>query len=68
VKSSVATLGAILVLSLAAWSFFYIAMPASPLTEGETALIVGASAAAVLLVRRLWLRVRKPRESNAPPP
>jgi hypothetical protein len=43
-------------------------MPASPLTAGETALIVGASAAVVLLVRRLWLRVRKPRGSDAPSP
>jgi hypothetical protein len=68
VKSSVTTLAAVLVVSLAVWSFFYVAMPASPLTAGETAIIVGASAAVVLLVRRLWLRVRTRTGSDAPPP
>jgi hypothetical protein len=68
VRTSVATLGAILVVSLAAWSFFYVSTPASPLTAGETAIVVGVSAGVVLLVRQVWLRVRKSRGADAPPP
>jgi hypothetical protein len=59
VKTSGGTLAAIVALSLGVWLFFYLS-PGAPLTGPETAVVVGACAGAVLLVRWLWGRRRRP--------
>ena len=56
-SGSVATLAAILVLSLAVWTFFYVS-PGAPLDAAETAVVVGVCAAAVIAARWVWQRVR----------
>lgn len=56
-SGSAVTLGAILVLSLAVWAFFYIS-PGAPLGASETAVVVGVCAVAVLAARWVWQRVR----------
>ncbi len=56
-SGSVATLAAILVLSLAVWAFFYLS-PGAPLDASETAVVVGVCAAAVIAARWVWQRVR----------
>jgi len=58
-KASAATVGAIVVLSLAVWVFFYFLTPATPLTPPETMVVVGACAAAVLSGK--WIATRRRR-------
>jgi hypothetical protein len=57
VKRWSTTVGAAAVVALAVWALFYLLMPQAPLTAGETVVLVGAAAGAVLLVRALggWL-------------
>jgi hypothetical protein len=64
-KGSPATLAVILVLSLGVWTYFYLS-PGAPLNAAETAVVVGACAGAVLLVRWAWGRLRKTRGSDGP--
>jgi hypothetical protein len=56
-KTSAGTLVAILVLSLAVWTFFYLS-PGAPLNASETAVVVGLCAGVVLVTRFLWARRR----------
>ena len=62
-KASAGTLAAILVLSLAVWTYFYLS-PGAPLNGSETAVVVGVCAGAVLLARFIWGRFRKARGSD----
>ena len=59
-KSSIATLAAVLILSLGVWALFYVLTPDAPLTPSETAVVVGASAVVVLAIRWIWSWLRKP--------
>jgi hypothetical protein len=63
VKPPVGTLAVILVLSLAVWMYFYLS-PGAPLNASETAVVVGACAGAVFLVRFIWSRFRGTREGD----
>ena len=55
---------AIFVASLAIWSTYY-SLYGEPLSQAETAVVVGACALAVLLVSRALTRVRKWRNASA---
>jgi len=63
-RRSVGVLMAILVLSLAAWTFFYLVTP-DPLTSPETVVVVGISAGIVYLSRWVWGLLRRLRGGNA---
>jgi hypothetical protein len=63
-RSSVSTLIAILVLSVAGWVAFY--MMSQPLPAEDTAVLVGASALVVVAARFLWLRRGSRGASGAP--
>ena len=63
-KSSIATLAAVVILSLAVWALFYVLMPDAPLAPPETAVVVGACAVVVFGIRWIWSRLRKPPEGN----
>jgi hypothetical protein len=56
VKATAGTLAAVLALSLAVWTAFFLLMPQSPLTPQETLVVVGVCGAAVLGAR--WIRAR----------
>ncbi len=61
------TVAAILVVSLAAWTLFYLATPEAPPTPGESAVVVGVVTVAVLLVRAVadrLLRRGRPHEEK----
>lgn len=62
---SAGTLAAILVLSLAVWTFFYLS-PGASLNASETAVVVGVCAGAVLVARWAWSRLRGSRGGNGP--
>jgi hypothetical protein len=64
VKASAGTLAAILVLSLAVWTFFYLS-PGAPLDGAETTVVVGVCAGVVLLARWVWARLRGSRRGDA---
>lgn len=59
-NTSGVTLGIILALSLAVWTYFYVS-PGAPLNASETAVVVGVCAAVVYIVRWLWMRLVGPR-------
>lgn len=61
-KISLFLLLAVLGLSLITWWYFY--QSGNPLESSETSLIVGFYLATVLLVRQLWVRIRKPGSKN----
>jgi hypothetical protein len=63
VSGSVGTLAAILALSLAVWTFFYLG-PGAPLNASETSVVVGVCAVAVLGARWVWGRLRGSRGGN----
>lgn len=63
-KSSLATAIAIVIISLAAWVFFY--LTTGPLTAPETTVVVGFCAATVISAKWLWTRLRKPAKENRP--
>jgi hypothetical protein len=58
------TVAAILVVSLLAWSLFYLATPGVPLTAAETAVIVGVATGVVLLARAVAGRLLKRRGAD----
>jgi hypothetical protein len=58
-KTSLATVLVTIALALAAWMFFYVTTPGTPLTLPETLVIVGTCAPVVLLGKFLWARLRK---------
>lgn len=60
-KGSIGALAAIVVLSLASWTFFWVLTPDTPLTAPEMAVVVGACAAAVFGGKWIWSRLRRPR-------
>lgn len=64
-KASAITLGIILALSLAVWTFFYLS-PGAPLNGSETAVVVGVCAGVVYLGRWIWGRIRKVRGGDEP--
>jgi hypothetical protein len=53
---------AVLVLSLAAWAFFYLA--GVPLGAAETTVVVGVVALLVVLISLAMRRIRKPAEAR----
>jgi hypothetical protein len=53
-----------IVLSLAAWVFFYVLAPGTPLTPAETLVVVGLCAGVVLLAKWIWSFLRRPRQNN----
>lgn len=63
-KTTLGTIVAILLFSLAAWVFFY--LTSGPLTAGETTVVVGFVAIAVSSFKWLWSRIRKPHKENRP--
>lgn len=63
-KSSVGALAAVIVLSLAMWTFFYVYTPDTPLGPSETAVVVGTCVVVVFGTRWIWSRLRKPRGGN----
>jgi hypothetical protein len=65
VKAGAATLVAILAVSLAVWAGFYAMTPDTPLTGGETLVVVGVCAALVIGVRLVWSRLRGSRGTDA---
>jgi hypothetical protein len=67
-KATASTLAWAMVLSLIVWTTFYGLTPGVPLTEGETATVVGACGGAVLLARWALNRYREKRERNAAQP
>jgi hypothetical protein len=64
VKSSIGTLAAVVILSLAVWAMFYVLTPDAPLAPPETAVVVGASAVVVLGIRWIWSWLHKPPGGN----
>jgi hypothetical protein len=60
-KATAGTLAAIVVLSLAVWTAFFLFMPQAPLTSQETLLVVGVVGVAVFGVRwvRAWFQGRR---------
>jgi hypothetical protein len=65
VKAGAATLVAILAVSLAVWAGFYAMTPGTPLTGGETLVVVGVCAGLVIGVRWAWNRLRGSRGTDA---
>jgi hypothetical protein len=63
-RRQVGVLLAILVLSLLAWTYFYVATP-DPLTSSETIVVVGISAGVVYLSRWVWEFLRRWRGGDA---
>ena len=63
-KSSIGALAAVVILSLAMWTFFYVLTPDTPLGPSETAVVVGACVVVVFGAKRIWSRLRKPRGGN----
>jgi hypothetical protein len=56
VKASLGTVVSIGALSLVVWTVVYVYNPSTPLTQGETVIVVGVCAALVLGVQ--WIRSR----------
>ena len=65
-KASLGTLGAIGALSLVLWTVVYIYNPSTPLTQGETVIVVGVSAALVLGLQWILSRVTGKRSGDEP--
>jgi hypothetical protein len=60
-KATAGTLAAIVALSLAVWTAYFLFMPQAPLTSQETLVVVGVVGVAVFGVRwvRAWFRGRR---------
>jgi len=65
-KASIGTLVAIGALSLVVWTVVYIYNPSTPLTQGETVIVVGVSAALVLGIQWIVSRVTGKGSSDEP--
>jgi hypothetical protein len=65
-KASVGTLVAIGALSLVVWTVVYIFNPSTPLTQGETVIVVGACGALVLGLKWIVSSLSKTRKSDEP--
>ncbi len=65
-KASIGTLVAIGALSLVVWTVVYIYNPSTPLTQGETVIVVGVSAALVLGLQWIVSRVTGKGSSDEP--
>ena len=65
-KASLGTVVAIGALSLVVWTVVYIYNPSTPLTQGETVIVVGVSAALVLGVQWILSRFGGKRSSDEP--
>jgi hypothetical protein len=67
-KTTAGVLAAIVALSLAVWTAFFLFMPQSPLTSQETLVVVGVCGVAVFGVRRVlaWLRGRQDATDSRP--
>jgi hypothetical protein len=66
VKASLGTVVVIGALSLLVWTVVYIYNPSTPLTQGETVIVVGVCAALVLGVQWILSRVSGKRSSDEP--
>jgi hypothetical protein len=66
VKASLGTVVAIGALSLVVWTVVYIYNPSTPLTQGETVIVVGVCAALVLGVQWIRSRLSGKRSSDEP--
>jgi hypothetical protein len=66
VKASLGTVVAIGALSLVVWTVVYIYNPSTPLTQGETVIVVGVCAALVLGVQWILSRFGGKRSSDEP--
>jgi hypothetical protein len=66
VKASLGTVVAIGALSLVVWTVVYIYNPSTPLTQGETVIVVGVCAALVLGVQWMLSRFSGKRSSDEP--
>ena len=65
-KASLGTVVAIGALSLVVWTVVYIYNPSTPLTQGETVIVVGVCAALVLRVQWILSRFSGKRSSDEP--
>ncbi len=65
-KASIGTLVAIGALSLVVWTVVYIYNPSTPLTQAETVIVVGVSAALVLGLQWILSRVTGKRSGDDP--
>lgn len=65
-KASIGTLVAIGALSLVVWTVVYIFNPSTPLTQGETVIVVGLCAALVLGFQWILSRLTKARGNDEP--
>jgi hypothetical protein len=66
VKASLGTVVAIGALSLVVWTVVYIYNPSTPLTQGETVIVVAVCAALVLGVQWILARFGSKRSSGEP--
>ncbi len=65
-KASIGTVVAIGALSLVVWTVVYIYNPSTPLTQAETVIVVGVSAALVLGLQWILSRVTGKRSGDDP--
>ena len=65
-KGSVGTLAVITALSLVVWTAVYIFNPSTPLTQGETVIVVGVCAALVVGFKWVVSSLTKMRGGNEP--
>lgn len=65
-KASLGTVVVIGALSLLVWTVVYIYNPSTPLTQGETVIVVGACAALVLGVQWILSRISGKGSSDEP--
>lgn len=64
-KTSAVVTGIILALSVAVWTLLYLLTPGGPLTPPESLVVVGISAAVVLVTRWVWSWIAKARGHDA---
>lgn len=62
-KTSLSTAVVIVVVSLAAWAFFYVTT--GPLTPPETMVVVGLCALVVISAKWLWTKLRNAKKAKA---
>ena len=65
-KASLGTVVAIGALSLVVWTVVYVYNPSTPLTQGETVIVVGVCAALVLGVQWVLSRISGKGSSDEP--
>jgi hypothetical protein len=66
VKASLGTVVSIGALSLVVWTVVYVYNPSTPLTQGETVIVVGVCAALVLGVQWILSRFGGKRSNDEP--